>query len=297
MATPRFLRFKKIHYYIIPLVCMAVWWGMLIAMLVCWSAQGRPIYAFMGGSYQDPVYISDIGATNLQPLFISCAGFQAIFFEGTLIMELVLRKKRKLQPYVSTKQPKFAITSVVCGAIGQLGILFVSIFNTKNFHSVHLSMVGIFIAFVFFACLFNFFNTFIFGHYPQRLSPDHEKVIFGQYRWANVYMVSFFLKLLWLVVALVFAILFGVFMKTGKSSLSAIFEWLISFWYGFLLLMWSIDLVPSAVKHYKRTHPSEYPDNGMAFRVEDEDSQTFTAFGSPTFQDSEYQENEAHNKF
>lgn len=256
--TPRLLRFKKVHYYLIPLVALVVWWGMLIALLSAWSLQGRPIYAWMGGEYQNPVYISDVGATNLQPLFISCAGFQAIFFVGTLVMEYVLRTKGKLQPYVLKKQPKFAIASIVCAVIGQLGILFVAIFNTNSFHSVHLSMVGVFIAFSFFACLFNFFNSFLFGNYPTKLNPNHERVIFGKHRWANLYMVSFWLKSVWLVCAATFAFLFGAFMKTDRVSLSAIFEWLISFWYGLLLIMWLIDLIPSAVKHYQRRHPEMY---------------------------------------
>lgn len=258
-TTPRLLRFKKVHYYIIPVLALIVWWGMLIAMLSAWSIQGHPIYDFMGPLHQDPVYISDIGATNLQPLFISCAGFQAIFFVGTLVMEYILRTHGKLQPYVSTKQPIYAIVSIVCAVIGQLGILFVSIFNTKNFHHVHISMVGIFIAFCFFACLFNFFNSFIFGNFPQRLHPSHERVIFGPHRWSNLYMVSFFLKCFWLVAAATFAICFGAFMKSGNDSMSAIFEWTISFWYGLLLLLWAIDLFPSAVKHYRVRHPELYP--------------------------------------
>lgn len=254
----KLLRFTKIHYYIIPLIAIVVWWGMLIALLAAWSIQGRPIYAFMHGDFQNPVYISDVGATNLQPLFISCTGFQLIFFVGTLVMEYVLRTKQKLQPYVSKKQPTFAIISIVCATLGQLGILFVSIFNTVSFHKVHLSMVGVFIFFVFWACFFNFLNSFIFGNYPDRLHPNHERVRFGTHRWANLYMLSFFFKLFWLAAALAFAILFGYYMKIGKDSRSAIFEWTISFWYGFLLVLWSIDLFPSAVKSYRLRHPESY---------------------------------------
>lgn len=256
--VPRFLRFRKFHWYIVPIIALVVWWGMLIAMLSAWSLQGRPIYAFMGHVKQDPVYISDIGATNLQPLFISCAGFQAIFFVGTLLMEHILRTKHKLQPYISPKQPIFGITSVVCSAIGQLGILFVAIFNTKNFHHVHFSMVGIFIAFCFLACLFNFFNSFIFGNFPDRLHPNHERVIFGEHKWANLYMVSFALKCGWMICAIVFAICFGAYMHEGDNSMSAVFEWTISFWYGLLLVMWCVDLFPSAVKSYKLRHPELY---------------------------------------
>lgn len=282
------LRFKIIHYYFIPLIALVVWWGMLIALLSCWSLQGHPIYAFMGGVKQNPVYISDVGATNLKPLFISCAGFQAIFFVGTLVMEYFLRTKKKLQPYVSKKQPKLAIASIVCAIIGQLGILFVSIFDTVHYHPVHLSMVAVFIGGSFFACFFNFLNSFIFGNYPHRLSPTHEKVIFGRHRWANIYMVSFWLKTFWLLVAAALALCFGAFMKLGKESTSAIFEWCISFWYGVLLIMWAMDLFPSAVKHYRARHPDEFdnsfrPDDGN----EKDDARTILTYGAPTYPNSD----------
>lgn len=256
--TPKLLRFTKIHFYLIPIVALIVWWGMLIALLSAWSIQGHPIYWFMNGDYQNPVYISDIGATSLQPVFIACTGFQLIFFVGTLVMEYVLRTKQKLQPYVSTKQPKFALVSILCAVIGQLGILMVSIFKTSKFHTVHISMVGVFIFFVFWACFFNFLNSFIFGNFPQRLHPNHERVIFGTHRWANMYMLSFFIKLFWLCAAVAFAVVFGYEMSNGNDSLSAAFEWTISFWYGLLLLMWSMDLFPSAVKSFRLRHPEEF---------------------------------------
>lgn len=274
------LHFKKIHYYLVPLVALVVWWGMLTAMLICWGVQGRPIYSFMDEK-QNPVYISDVGATNLQPLFISCAGFQAIFFVGSLVMDFVLRKNHKLQPFVLKRQPKFAIASIICATIGQLGILFVSIFNTNAFHKVHISMVGVFIAFCFFACLFNFFNSFIFGNYPHRLSPNHEKVIFSTHRWGNLYMVSFFFKCFWLVCAAVFACFFGAYMKLGKDSKSAVFEWLISYWYGLLLVMWSMDLFPSAVKHYRVRHPEKF--ENVEVKNELDDAHTILTLGAPTW--------------
>ncbi|OBA20710.1 hypothetical protein METBIDRAFT_78998 [Metschnikowia bicuspidata var. bicuspidata NRRL YB-4993] len=252
-----FPRFKKLHYYLIPLVAMVVWWGMLIALLACWAAQGKPVYAFMTTDYQDPVFLSDIAATNLNPLFISCVGFQLIFFVGTLVTEYVLRKKRKLQPYVSKKQPRFAFVSIVMAVIGQLAILMVSIFKTSTHRTVHLSMLGVFIFFTFWACFFNILITYAFGNFPQRLHPNHERVVFGRHRWLNVYMVSFFAKLVWLVLAVVFVVSFG---ANSNRSTSAVFEWIICFWYGFLLIFWSMDLFPSAVKHYRVHHSEKFDD-------------------------------------
>lgn len=283
------MQFKKFHWYIVPLVTLVVWWAMLIALMSCWSLQGRPIYSFMGANdHQDPVYISDIAATNLQPLFISCSGFQALFFVGTLVMEHYLRTFGKLQGYVSRKQPILALCSIVCAVIGQFGIFFVSIFNTKNFHTVHMSMLVIFIAFIFLACCFNFFNTFIFGWYPHRLLPDHERVVFGSYRWQNLYFVSLILKLVWLATAATFALLFAGYNTKGNDTIAAVFEWTLSFYYGVLLVMWSIDLFPSAIKHYKREHPEEFSQEGTPiYHEEKEDEGTILTLGAPTYRQAQ----------
>lgn len=249
------------------------------------------MYDFMHGKTQNPVYISDIGATNLQPLFIACVGFQMIFFIGTLVMEYVLRKKKKLQPYVSTKQPTFAIISIIFAVIGQLGILFVSIFKTSKYKTVHLSMVCVFIIGEFLACVLNFMNSFIFGNFPQRLNPNHEKVIFGKSRWANMYMVSFICKSFWLGAALAFAILFGYYMRKKQKSLSAIFEWTIAFWYGMLLVFWAIDLFPSAVKHYEVLHAEKvgetFFDNHQLPVMEDVDTPEKLVLSSDDYCDPE----------
>ncbi|AMD20856.1 HDR114Wp [Eremothecium sinecaudum] len=67
------------YYFLIPWVLLIPWYGMLITMLSCWSIQGHPIYWFMHDD-QFPVYISDIGATNLQPLFIACVAWQGLWY-------------------------------------------------------------------------------------------------------------------------------------------------------------------------------------------------------------------------
>ena len=280
---PYFLRFKIIHWYLIPIISVLTWWGMLIAMLGWWGAMGNPDFRNTGHDNQRPVFLSDLGQTHLQPLFISCAGFQAIFFIGTLVMEFFLRKTGRLQQYLSDKQPIFALISIFFATVGQLGILFVSIFTETEYNSVHYGMVALFIVGCFLACCFNFMNSFVFGHYPQRLSPDHEKVIFGTSRWANLYMVSFWVKVFWLAAAVAIVFTFLAYLKIGNDGKAAAFEWTICFWYGFLLILWTLDLFPSAVKHYRRRFPNEFDNN---FKTEDadekvDDSHTISTFGAP----------------
>ncbi|CAH2351777.1 protein Sfk1p [[Candida] railenensis] len=275
----RYLQFKKVHYYVFPLVAMVVWWGMLTALITCWGVQGHPIYAFMDAS-QNPVYISDIASTNLQPIFISCTAVEGIFMVSTLVMDFVLRTKSKIQPYTFPSQRICGILAIVASIIGQFGIFFVSVFNNKNFPSVHFSMLIVFIICICFACFFNFYNTFMFGFYPVRLTldpesyPSRETMIFGKkYRIQNLYFVSFVLKMIWLAAAATFAIGFAVCITEGKNSLGAKFEWTLAYWYGFLLAMWSIDLFPSARKHYSQKHAN----NIDQVSYDKEDNDTFSS--------------------
>ena len=117
---------------------------------------------------------------------------------------------------------------------------------------------GVFIAFAFW--LVFVISPFRLYLVPILLNdPVHDQVVFGTSKYANLYFVSFMLKLVWLFAAVAFAICFGVYMKNDQNSKSAIFEWLISFWYGLLLVMWSMDLLPSALRKYRFKHPDMYP--------------------------------------
>lgn len=249
----KYTQFTKVHFYLVPLVAAGVWWAMLTAFLICWSVQGKPIYG--DKVFQNPVYLSDIAATNLQPLFISCAGFQGIFFVGTLALDFALRvaPHKRLQPYILKHQFRLGIAAICCAVVSELSILMVSIFNTVSFHSAHISMVGVFIVFAFGACVCNICNTFIFALHTSKLQPFDPRIVFGTQRWQNMYMVGAISKLLWVVIAAVFALIFGCCMH-GNKSLSGAFEWVLCYWYGFLLVLWSIDMIPSAIISYRKKH-------------------------------------------
>ncbi|CAK7906096.1 protein Sfk1p [[Candida] anglica] len=243
------IRSKFNSWYVIPLIGLVVWWGMLIALISCWILQGRPIDPMVAIDNpldtSNPVFVSDVGATNLQPLFISCTGFQAIFFAGTPILEHYLRSSYELQPYISTKQPWIVISSIVCAVIGQLGIVFASIFNTNSFHTVHMSMLCIFIVFIIFSCIFSCFNSYIFG---WNISPDNEDVISRPHRRQVLYKISYCCKCIWLLGAISCGIGYGVYLYIYIVDLSARFEWILFFWYGLLPLIWAVDLFASAMK-------------------------------------------------
>lgn len=229
----------KNWYFLIPLGGMVIWNGMLIAMLICWAGQGHPMYAFIG-RYQDPVYISHIGATNLQPLFISCSGAQGIFYCITLVFEYRLRKSGKLQYWFKKDERNLIFAACVLAIIGQLGILFCSIFNTNDFHTVHASMLVIFIVFLFLSlvCLMT----------EHLLMARHYKQIHVHHKTWNKFLIYTVLTVIWTIAAIVMAICFA---AVDDYSVSGRFEWSLAFWYTFIWIIFAWDFYPAAKKTRK----------------------------------------------
>ncbi|CCE65921.1 hypothetical protein TPHA_0N01400 [Tetrapisispora phaffii CBS 4417] len=66
------------YYFLVPLLSFIPWYVMLITFLITWAADGHPVYYFMHNKEQTTVYISDIGAMSLHPMFIICSGLQGL---------------------------------------------------------------------------------------------------------------------------------------------------------------------------------------------------------------------------
>lgn len=225
-------------FFLIPILGSVVWCGMLIAMLICWSAQGKPTYWFMTVG-QNPVFISDIGATNLKPLFISCAGWQGLFYTLTLLTEYYLRRTGLLQYWFKKDERNLLWAAIILGEIGQLGILFCSIFSTSTYSKVHSCMVGVFVVAVFLSLVCLITQYFLMARHYKEIHVEHKTM--------NKFMVSASLKLFWTVMAVIFAICFA----AQHKGMSARFEWVVAFWYVFLFFIFACNLYPASKKHHK----------------------------------------------
>lgn len=252
------------YFFILPWIAFIPWWGMLITMLICWAAQGHPIYWFMH-SEQFPVYISDIGATNLRPLFISCAGWQGLGYFLTICSEYYQRggfgmvssnrsinKKHYMPPWFTRDERNLIIAAAVLGGLGEICLLMCSIFSTALYHHVHLSMVGLFVVFMFCSvcclsgCYFVMGKQYALLHPLNKGNADGVKhTHIDQLRWNqwegkvwNKYTTSATAKMVWLTLALIWAICFG---GISNNSRSSCFEWLLAFWFGVLFMIISVD--------------------------------------------------------
>lgn len=209
--------------WIVPFILIVFWWGMLIAFLIIWAIQGKPLYGAQE-KHMDPNYVSYIGAQKgTQPVFITCSLIQGVFYIATLALLFRFRVHGSyLPPYSSKRARNFAIVSIVCGIISQIGILLVSIFDVIHHGHVHLILVGVFVIFAFFSVLFNSLTYKV--NFRRRVM------------WS---------KFIWMVFGLAFAFVFGI-EYTKDKSISATFEWMLAFWYGVILFLWQYDLLQAS---------------------------------------------------
>lgn len=275
------------YFFLVPIFGFIPWYGMLIAMLICWAGQGRPIYWFMHEP-QSVVYISDIGATNLNPLFISCAGWQGLFLVISMACEFYqrsgywpfrLRAEYKttadersenglsfnsmksqysdligsarflMPPWYTRHERNLIFASFVNGLIGELGLLFCAIFTTAEYPHVHTAMVTVFIVFMLLCVCCNIAEYMVMGRHYALLHPLATQSGYLQtidelkwYQWRghvwNKFTISGVAKIVWLALAIVWAICFGAIDDRGTS---ACFEWLLAFWFGIFFMLVSVD--------------------------------------------------------
>ncbi|KAA8902510.1 hypothetical protein TRICI_005871 [Trichomonascus ciferrii] len=221
---------KVLHHWGLPLFGCICWWGMLIALMVCWAVQGHPRYYFVNPN-KDILFISDVAATNLQPIFIALCCVQALCYVLTVISERYLRHAGRLLPNWRQREKVMAGLAIGFGIIGQLGIVFVSIFNTHVFKKVHASMLGVFLV----------------GTAISALCTIAEFALLDwSYTEVNRLRISYICKGCWFVVALALTLGFLICQKVDKENAAAVMEWCLAFSYGFYLMTLVYDLLPAA---------------------------------------------------
>lgn len=227
------------HYYLIPVASAVIWTAMLITFLVCWSVQGKPIYWFMS-SNDTMIYLSDIAATNLQPLFISCALAHGLLFIAGLATEIYFRFLGKLLKYTNNCQRLLSMMALLFLVAGQLGLLLCSILDIAHHHRVHVAMTFMFMVGVFLFCVFMLASSCsLYTVYVNRRQELGESS-----RW-NYILVSVVLKAIWTAAAIAFGLTFAILMRTSKHNISGYFEWVVAFWYTFLPLLLAYDMLPA----------------------------------------------------
>jgi hypothetical protein len=202
---------------------------MLLALFCTWEAQGSPHYPSMSEG-QSIAYISDTGAFGLKPLFITGSVITTVFLDLGLIAERWLRHYGRLAPNTSRAQSALSSISIFFSIAGAFGLIFLSIFDTYRHNRVHNGCLLLFIGGYVLSAIF------LCAEY-QRLGIH--------YRQHRVLRISFWIKLLFILVEIAFAIVFAATAWNDHENVAAVFEWIIALIFTFYVLSFLLDLWPS----------------------------------------------------
>ncbi|KAK0265807.1 hypothetical protein LTR91_023301 [Friedmanniomyces endolithicus] len=266
-----------ISYWFLPLFAGFVWLGTLLAMLGTWLAKGSPHYAWQGVG-QHVTYISDVGATRWgRPLFITGSAVMVVVFDLAFISERWLRHKGRLSHNYSTTEKAMSICAIIFAIIGAAGLIFLTIFDTKDYPTVHDSMLGVFIL--------GYIISAIFICAEYQLLGKH----FREYR---ILRTSFWIKLSFIFVELGLAIGFAVTEYTGRLNISGYLEWIVSLVYIFYVWSFIIDFIPAVhtKPQHKRFPPVRRDDDEMAMNTQAQGSVT----GGPVYSSGGYGHGQAN---
>ncbi|KAG4437126.1 hypothetical protein IFR05_007388 [Cadophora sp. M221] len=206
----------RFPYWILPIISGVVWSGMLATMMIYWQTTSQPHYTSMSATQSIP-YISDIGASTLKPLFITGCAITTISVDLSLLSERWLRHRGHLTSNYTQTEKRLSIASIVCGVVGGLGLLFLSIFDTARYPTVH--NVGLFV--------------FMAGYIASATCSCWEYQSLGSRgREHRILRASFWIKLVFIIVQISLAIAFISTMVTSMYNEAAVLEWVLAFVFG-----------------------------------------------------------------
>ncbi|KAI1410945.1 Frag1/DRAM/Sfk1 family-domain-containing protein [Hypoxylon sp. FL1857] len=249
---------RYLSYWVFPVISGLVWLSTLLGLLLHWIVDTHRVkYASMDGN-QTIAYISDVGAAELKPLFVTGCIITTIFLDLSFGADRWLRHKGRLVPNTSTSEKVLSGLTIVFAIIGTIGLTFLSGFDTLRYPRLH----DIFL--LFFIAGYLLSAIFICAEY-QHLSRKN--------RQHRVLRLSFWVKVIFVVVELILAIGFIATNFKGYRNSAAILEWIIAFIFSFYIFSFYIDLYPAIKTRnnpitnaarrmeetYYATHPSVLP--------------------------------------
>ncbi|KAK2460989.1 hypothetical protein APHAL10511_007459 [Amanita phalloides] len=192
-------------------------------MLITWLAEGRPKLPSQTGSI---AYISDIGAAGLKPLFIAGCCATAVAFVLSLAAERWLRHSGRLLPIMRRRERILSILAIAGSVIGGMGLILLSVFDTRRFTSLHRAFLLVFMVGVALSAIF----------------------IIAEYRWlskdfihATYLRIAYVTKATIAGILILLSIAFAVALYRSHSA-GAVLEWIIGFGFTFYLLTFFFDL-------------------------------------------------------
>jgi len=223
--------------------------AMLLAMLIHWLTIGKPIYPSEQEG-QTIAYISDVGAFEFKPLFITMGTISVVLFDIAFIAERWLRHSGRLVHNTTKGQKALAVLSIFFALVGAAGLILLSIFDTNNHPRLHDVFLALFIGGYVISAVFTCAEY-------QRLGKIHR-----QFR---VLRASFWVKLAFIIIELALAIAFGTLNKLKHWNTAAVVEWVIALLYSTYVLSFVMDFIPAVkTKHHPGGHGQMHEEAAFA---------------------------------
>ncbi|KAI1498563.1 hypothetical protein F5X99DRAFT_393171 [Biscogniauxia marginata] len=221
---------RLLSYWVLPIISGLVWLATLLGLLLYWIVNTNQVkYPSMQGD-QTIAYISDVGAAELKPLFVAGCIITTVFLDLSFIADRLLRHRGRLVPNTSLGEKVLSGLCIFFAFVGTIGLCLLSGFDTAHYPTLHNIFLLLFIAGYLLSAIF------ICWEY-QRLGKKYTE--------HSVLRTSFWVKLTFVIVELLLAIVFIVTNFRRLYNIAAIFEWIIAFIFSFYIFSFIIDLYPA----------------------------------------------------
>ncbi|KAI1367422.1 hypothetical protein F5Y08DRAFT_66680 [Xylaria arbuscula] len=219
-----------VSYWIFPIISGLVWLATLLGLFLHWVVDTNERRYASEQDGQTIAYISDVGASELKPLFVVGSILTTVFLDASFIADRLLRHKGRLVPNTTLTEKILSGVSIFFALVGTIGLTFLSGFDTLRYPKLH----DIFLV------------LFIGGYLISAIMLCAEFLLLGRsYRQHRILRLSFWIKLIFVIVELGLAIGFGVLSARKDWNRAAILEWIIALIFTFYVISFIIDLWPA----------------------------------------------------
>ncbi|KAK4148147.1 Frag1/DRAM/Sfk1 family-domain-containing protein [Dichotomopilus funicola] len=221
----------RLSYWVLPILGGLVWLATLLALLLYWIVSTHQTRYPSMDPAQTIAYISDVGAAELKPLFITGCVLTTVLLDASFGADRWLRHRGRLAPNTTTGEKVLSGLTIVFAIAGTVGLILLSIFDTARHPRLHDGFLLLFIAGYVLSAVF------ICWEY-HRLGKN--------YREHRILRLSFRIKLAFVIIEVLLAIAFVACTFTSHFQPGAILEWVIAFIFSAYVFSFFVDLYPAA---------------------------------------------------
>lgn len=202
---------------------------MLLGMFLRWITLSQPQYPSME-LQQSIAYISDVGAYDLKPLFITGCAITTVFLDASFAAERYLRHTGRLARNTSRTQKIFSWLSIAFAVAGSAGLVLLAVFDTYRHVMMHSG----------------FLLLFMGGFLLSAICICVEYQRLGiHYRNHRILRISFWVKLTFILLEVCLAAAFAGTSFTRNRNIGAILEWVVALVFTGYIISFLLDLLPS----------------------------------------------------